>query len=168
MIEIKREQYKESKLSLALRDYATSHRTLGNKRCHYVGIPFIVFSVFGLLSEVVFWRPGQGPAELLRVDGGVLLLIGVLLWIASLDFRFSVSFAPAMLASYFLGRVFSIGALIALMVVGWIFQAWGHAYYEKKSPAFFKNLKHLIIGPVFIFSDVTKFYDFDAGTSSSR
>ncbi len=45
-----------------------------------------------------------------------------------------------------------IGA--AAFVVGWIFQAVGHAVYEKNRPAFFRNLLHLLVGPLFLVNEL--------------
>ena len=39
---------------------------------------------------------------------------------------------------------------LGLFVVGWIFQFIGHYVYEKRSPAFFRNLAHLLVGPLWI------------------
>ena len=43
---------------------------------------------------------------------------------------------------------------ITLFVAGWIFQFIGHGVYEKRQPAFFRNLVHLLIGPLWILNDV--------------
>jgi uncharacterized membrane protein YGL010W len=45
---------------------------------------------------------------------------------------------------------------VAAFVVGWIFQAIGHAVYEKNRPAFFKNLLHLLVGPLFLANELLK------------
>jgi uncharacterized membrane protein YGL010W len=39
---------------------------------------------------------------------------------------------------------------IGLFVLGWVFQFVGHYVYEKKSPAFARNLVHLLVGPLWI------------------
>ena len=44
---------------------------------------------------------------------------------------------------------------LALFVVGWIFQFVGHYVYEKRSPAFFRNLAHLLVGPLWILAKAT-------------
>jgi uncharacterized membrane protein YGL010W len=46
--------------------------------------------------------------------------------------------------------------LWGVFVLGWVLQFVGHGHYEKKSPAFFKNLTHLLIGPLWVFSKLTK------------
>ena len=37
--------------------------------------------------------------------------------------------------------------------MGWIFQGIGHAVYEKRSPAFLRNLVHLLVGPAFLVNE---------------
>jgi uncharacterized membrane protein YGL010W len=44
----------------------------------------------------------------------------------------------------------------AAFVLGWIFQAVGHAVYEKNSPAFFRNLVHLLVGPAYLVNKVLR------------
>ena len=39
---------------------------------------------------------------------------------------------------------------------GRVFQGVGHSVYEKNRPAFFKNLLHLVIGPLFLVNEVFK------------
>ena len=40
--------------------------------------------------------------------------------------------------------------------IGWIFQAIGHAVYEKNSPAFFRNVVHLLVGPAFLWNEALR------------
>jgi uncharacterized membrane protein YGL010W len=49
-----------------------------------------------------------------------------------------------------LGR--SVPALVGLGLFagGWIVQFVGHAAFEKRSPAFLKNLLHLLVGPAWL------------------
>jgi uncharacterized membrane protein YGL010W len=44
----------------------------------------------------------------------------------------------------------------AAFAVGWVFQAIGHAAYEKKSPAFFRSLVHLLVGPAFLVNELVR------------
>ncbi|MDQ5872777.1 MAG: DUF962 domain-containing protein, partial [Acidobacteriota bacterium] len=45
---------------------------------------------------------------------------------------------------------------LAAFVIGWVFQAIGHAVYEKNRPAFFKNLQHLLVGPLFLVNELLR------------
>jgi len=123
-----------------LEDYATYHQNGRNKALHFIGIPLIVLSLFGLLS-------------LIRVEGlgdaGLWLLLFGVGWTAGQFPRLAIPYAVAMAALYALGRWLPWPALAGLFVVGWIFQLVGHRI-EGKAPAFTQNAEHLFIGPVWI------------------
>ena len=130
-------------------DYSEAHRTRGNGACHAVGIPLIVASVVLALAAVPL-----GPV--VRAAEPVIVLVGALE--ISLDFRLGlifVGFAAACdLASRGVvgaaGRGPAAVAAAALFVLGWVFQLVGHAVYEKNRPAFARNLRHLLVGPLWI------------------
>jgi len=48
------------------------------------------------------------------------------------------------------GRPIPLAWGAALFVLGWALQFLGHSIYEKRSPAFYKNLLHLLVGPLWI------------------
>jgi uncharacterized membrane protein YGL010W len=129
---------------------------MGNEICHSFGIPFIVVSVLGLLSSWVIGPASILGSPLLRVDGGLILWAISALYYLLLDWRMGLSFSFVTLGGYFFGRTLPSGALWTLFVIGWILQGIGHARYEKKSPAFFRNLTHLMIGPLWIFARITQ------------
>ena len=126
-------------------DSAACHGTPGNKACHYVGIPLIVVSLFALLSAVPLFTLGAYTVTLAEV---------VLAATTAYYLRLDPALAGLMLAASVLlivvGRHMPIGLAIALFVVGWIFQFIGHYVYEKRSPAFYRNLAHLLVGPLWI------------------
>jgi uncharacterized membrane protein YGL010W len=108
-------------------DYGAFHATPGNKACHSVGIPMIFFAVLALLGHV----------PIVQVGG------------------FTVTLAePVILAStlYYLRLD---AALAAMMLVASVVSAVGHYVYEKKSPAFFRNVTHLLVGPLWILAKAT-------------
>jgi len=132
-------------------DYAAFHGTPGNKACHYVGIPLIVLSLFALL----------GAVPLFAVGGFTVTLAELLLLVATLYYvRLDATLAAFMLAvsavAIAIGRQMSVGVAIALFVVGWIFQFIGHYVYEKRAPAFYRNLVHLLVGPLWILAKATR------------
>jgi len=134
------------KVDSLLADYAFYHRKRGNKVCHFIGIPLIMYSLFVLLRPVVLIEPFTA-AELLVILSiayymslNLKLAIGMLLTTSLLDF------AAGKTADFRIG--------IAAMTIGWIFQGIGHAVYEKRSPAFLRNLIHLLIGPLFLLNEV--------------
>jgi uncharacterized membrane protein YGL010W len=143
------------KLQAYFKDYDAYHSTTGNEVCHYFGIPFIVVSLLGLLSAWVIDSGSIFGSPLLRVDGGLILWALASLWYLFLDWKMGLSFSFVVLGGYFFGRTLPGGALWALFVFGWVLQGIGHAKYEKKSPAFFRNVTHLMIGPLWIFAKIT-------------
>jgi len=136
--------------------YEGFHRTDGNRVCHEMGIPLIVVSTFGLLARLEV--PGA------PLTAGLLLWAVAMLWAATFCFergRFSWShfslIAPyglVTLGLYLAGAAFPVPALRVLFVIGWILQGIGHSVFEKRSPAFFTNLKQLLVGPLWIFGRV--------------
>ena len=125
-------------------DYRASHSTRGNRLCHAVGITLIVFGIFGFLARIPLagiWTASELLIALTFAFYAFLdlpLALAVLVYAAILDVA---------------ARAVPWAVALAAFVVGWIFQAVGHAVYEKNRPAFFRNLVHLLIGPAFIVSE---------------
>lgn len=127
-------------------DYEKSHRTFGNKLTHGLGIPLIVVSLLGLLGRIEF------SFSQWTLDGGVILILVGAVGYFLLDWKVAFPFVFTLVSAWLLGRVLSLPILWSLFVLGWILQGVGHSIYEKKSPAFFNNVIHLLIGPIWIFS----------------
>ena len=133
------------KIDALLSDYAAYHQTRGNKSCHFIGIPLIIFGLLSIL-RLVTAGPMTGAEILIAVTTVYYLILqlrlaaGMLLAAALLDLTaLAISNAAAGLAA---------------LVIGWIFQAIGHAVYERNRPAFFRNLVHLLVGPLFLLNEV--------------
>jgi uncharacterized membrane protein YGL010W len=141
------------KVDELLADYAAYHRTRGNVACHFVGVPLIMFGLFSMLQEIrIAFLPGI-PLTVAEV----LILLATVYYLV-LDFRFAaLMMAGSVLldgAAYFAGD-YRIG--LGAFIVGWIVQGIGHGVYEKRSPAFFRNLVHLLIGPIFLINEAFHF-----------
>jgi uncharacterized membrane protein YGL010W len=137
-------------LSAHFADYAAFHGTPGNKACHYVGIPLIVLSLFALLSAVPLFAVGGFTVTLAEA-----LLAGATVYYVRLDPALAALMFAASAAAIVAGRRIPIGPAVALFVIGWIFQFIGHYVYEKRSPAFYRNLAHLLVGPLWILAKAT-------------
>jgi uncharacterized membrane protein YGL010W len=131
-------------------DYAAFHGTPGNKACHYIGIPLIVISLFALLSAVPLFAVGAYTVTLAEV-----VLLAATAYYLRLDPVLAVLMLAASALLIFVGRQLSARVAIALFVVGWIFQFVGHYVYEKRSPAFYRNLAHVLVGPLWILAKAT-------------
>ena len=53
------------------------------------------------------------------------------------------------------GGFVPIPMAVGLFILGWVLQFVGHYVYEKKSPAFFRNVTHLLVGPLWILAKAT-------------
>ncbi len=130
------------KLDQFFADYEAFHRTKGNKVTHYFGIPMIVFSTFGILT-----------AAGLSIESffGIAMMILILIFYVSLQLFWGSLFSILLGGLFWLSRFVSVEVHVILFILGWILQGVGHYKYEKQSPAFLKNLTHLMIGPFWIF-----------------
>lgn len=140
-------------------EYALYHKTRGNKITHYFGITFIVISLLGLLGSWGMGLENLTGSFYFRIDGGTLLLAVAFLTTLFLDWKIAVPFTLVLSGLYFLGRALPTPLNWIFFVSGWILQFVGHIAYEKKSPAFLKNFIHLVIGPLWIFSNLIGYSD---------
>ena len=136
-------------IDLLLADYASHHRTRGNIICHFIGIPLIIFGIFSLLQLLRF-----GMISGLPLTAAEIFIAIVTIYYFSLDAKLATGM---LLSSAILDAAahavddWRIG--LAVFVIGWIFQGIGHAVYEKRSPAFLKNLLHMLVGPMFLVNE---------------
>ena len=133
-----------SRLDPLWADYQAHHRSAGNQWCHAVGIPLILAGLLGLLAVPVFEVEGA------RVEASLLLIAvmaGLYLW---LDAKLGAALVAVTLLLYLGARLLDWRVSLGLLVAGWVFQFVGHGLYEKRSPAFFHNLAHLLVGPLWV------------------
>ena len=132
-----------------LADYLSYHRTRGNVICHFFGIPLIMFGIFSLLQLLRF-----GLIAGIPLTAAEIFIAIVAIYYFTLDAKLAagmlVSSAIIDAAAHAIDD-WRIG--LAVFVIGWIFQGIGHAVYEKRSPAFLKNLLHLLVGPIFLLNE---------------
>ncbi len=122
--------------------YDQYHSTSGNKVTHYVGIPLIVFSTFGLLTQIKVMENFDLAA--------IVWLLSSLFYIR-LDWKRGVPFSLLTFIFYWCSLGVGTELHWGVFIFGWILQGVGHYVYEKKSPAFLTNLSHILIGPFWIF-----------------
>lgn len=129
-------------------DYASYHRTKGNKAFHRLGIPLIMLSLIGMLTFADVVVRG------VRVDLAMVLIAASTIYYLAVEWRLAILMLVVSIAMYFAGRAMPFWLNVALFVLGWIFQFIGHSVYEKKQPAFFRNFVHLLVGPLWILNDL--------------
>ncbi len=131
-------------------DYASFHRTPGNQACHFVGIPLIVLSLFALLARLPLFELGG-----FTVTAAELVLLASTAYYLTLDVALALIMLGTSIVLAAAGRLMPLSAAVSLFVLGWVFQFVGHYVYEKKSPAFYRNLAHLLVGPLWILAKVS-------------
>jgi uncharacterized membrane protein YGL010W len=126
-------------------DYASYHRTKGNKAFHRLGIPLIMLTLIGMLVRVHVAG---------RVDAAMILIALAEVYYLLAEWRLAIAMLAVSIAFYFIGAAIPLWLNAALFVLGWIFQFIGHSVYEHRNPAFFRNFTHLLIGPLWILNDL--------------
>ena len=129
-----------SKLEALFDDYAAYHRHPINKLTHYVGVPVIILTLVGLLGRV-----SLGAFSL-----AVPVAAAAIAYNALFSIKLTVPFAAFIVMSFVLSPFVPVAVLWIGFLAGWALQFIGHYVYEKKSPAFFKNLQQLLVGPLWL------------------
>ncbi len=130
-------------------DYASYHRTSGNKVFHRFGIPMIMLTLIGMLVRVPLFEAGG-----VQVDAAMLLIALSTIYYLVVEWRLALAMLAVSILFYFVGAALPMWANVAVFVLGWIFQFIGHSVYEKRQPAFLRNFVHLLIGPLWILNDL--------------
>jgi uncharacterized membrane protein YGL010W len=131
-------------------DYSRFHATPGNQACHYFAIPLIVYSVFVMLARVPLFEVSGYV-----VTAAELVLLASVAYYLTLDAPLGVLmfvFSALLVAA---GRQTPFLVGLGLFLFGWVIQFVGHYVYEKKSPAFYRNLVHLLVGPLWVLAKAT-------------
>ena len=139
-------------LEQQITQYAAYHRDRRNIATHFVGVPMIVFSV--LLAMVPF-APGGVNIALIALTAAAIyyLYLDRALGTAMLVSLF-VAYLVAVYLNARIGHTgIVIGVAAVLFVIGWVIQFVGHKY-EGVKPAFTDDLVGLIIGPLFVMTEV--------------
>lgn len=134
--------------------YGESHQNKTNKMIHYVCVPAILYSVFGLLDAL-----SQEPYLGLPVSLAALLFLGGGIFYMRLNWKLGVVtllVCAAMIASlsFYPSAAFQLKFHGAVFIVAWIFQFIGHKI-EGKKPSFIQDLAFLFIGPLWIIDNWT-------------
>lgn len=117
-------------------EYSESHQNPTNKQIHWLCVPAILFSIIGIIAHF---------STLLTA----LLLVLTLVFYARLDLVLAVAMAALLIVMAWLIYTLPVGVgfYIAIFVIAWVGQFYGHKV-EGKKPSFFKDLQFLLIGPV--------------------
>lgn len=116
-------------------EYNESHQDGLNKRIHWICVPAILFSIIGLLMY-------------LSTALTAFVIVLSLIFYNALDKALLIALSVLMVAMAGLAYVLPVGLgfYVAVFVLAWIGQFYGHKV-EGKKPSFFKDLQFLLIGP---------------------
>lgn len=125
-----------------LDEYSESHRNPTNKTIHWICVPVIYFCVFGMLYALHPWAAWAALVVALAfyVPLSLPLAAGMLLLTL-----------PMLAAIHVIPNILWVS--VALFVLAWIGQFYGHKV-EGKKPSFFKDMQFLLVGPIWLLNFV--------------
>jgi uncharacterized membrane protein YGL010W len=147
--------------------YAESHQNPTNKLIHWICVPLIVFSLFGLVWAIPF----PHLKFLGQYNGFVNWDSFLLAFSIYYYYKLSpvLSYLMLLVLFIFFFGVVKIGDIqkaggpalwlvcSAIFVLAWIGQFIGHKI-EGKKPSFFDDLRFLLIGPIWLLHFILKKY----------
>lgn len=140
-------------------EYGDSHQNSFNKKVHWICVPLIMFSLFGLLTSIPFSN------KTLLMSHSTWVLGLALLYYLRLSFSMFIGFlvigGAMVLGNWelyqYLGQSNGSMALISILIfaIAWAGQFYGHKV-EGKKPSFLKDLQFLLIGPAWLLHFIYK------------
>ena len=140
--------------------YSESHQNSTNKMIHWICVPLIVFSLFGLIWAIPF----PHLDFLGRYNGYVNFASFLIAFAIYYYYRLSpvLSYLMLLLMMFFSAGIVSLEKMhnnsgwpqmwevcLGIFVISWIGQFIGHKI-EGKKPSFFHDLRFLLIGPIWL------------------
>ena len=152
---------KAGKIELLLREYSESHQNHTNKLIHWLCVPLIFFSIFGMIRAIPVPEFMSDISSFL--NWATIILTLTLIYYLTLSFPLFLGFIIwALIVSVgneLLLNQFGINGLIfisiTVFIVAWIRQFIGHGI-EGKKPSFLKDLQFLLIGPAWLMNFIIK------------
>lgn len=143
-------------LTEQLSAYYQFHTQKINKIAHFVGVPCIVFALMIFLGWIHLAVP-----NIFSINFNWILLIALLIYYFKLDVLLAAGLGVililmAILAEFISQPAVTLGGFIiflVLFIIGTIALFVGH-YYEKQKPAFLKDWRQVLIGPMFLFAEL--------------
>ncbi|MEZ5564303.1 MAG: Mpo1-like protein [Gammaproteobacteria bacterium] len=133
--------------------YSADHQHPFNRLVHSICVPLIAVSIFGLLWTIPV--PGLTAADRTWLNPGSAALLGLTVYYLFLAPRLGLGMAiaallimPLLAYAATLPVPLWLGSVV-VFVIGWIGQFVGH-YVEGRRPSFFRDLRFLLIGPLWV------------------
>ena len=137
-------------------EYAESHQHPVNKIIHRICIPVIIFGLAGMLWVIPY---PDSIRPLLVLNWATIFIFFVLVYYFYLSWRLAIGMLIYALIIYLIllwleSTGTNLGQIsVTLFLLAWAGQFIGHMV-EKKHPSFFKNIRFLLIGPLFILAEL--------------
>lgn len=137
-------------------EYACSHQHPANKIIHRICVPVIIFSLAGMLWVIPF---PDISMSLFILNWTTIFIFIVLAYYFYLSWRLAIGMLICTLMLYAIllwleSTVTNLGQIsVILFIIGWFGQFIGHTI-EKKRPSFFLDIQFLLIGPLFLLTEL--------------
>lgn len=134
--------------------YGESHQDTTNKLIHWICVPSIMFSLFGVLMSIPFFVEKtiyyNWAAVVLLLALGYYLTLSISMFIGFIIVGGLMLYGNYAILSWVNGSDWHLFLVsIAIFTVAWIGQFIGHGI-EGKKPSFFDDIKFLLIGPAWL------------------
>ena len=145
--------YMTGEATRLLAEYSADHQNRLNRLMHSICVPLIFIAVVALLWSIPL--PPALAAEAPWINLGTIVMAGIVIYYLRIAPRLGVGMLLATLVivpliSYAAGLTIPLWlTAVAVFTVGWIGQFIGH-YFEGKRPSFFRDLRFLLIGPLWV------------------
>lgn len=142
-----------AQIDLLLEKYGESHQNPVNKFIHWICVPAIMFSLFGLLYSIPFF-----VEKTMWFNWAVVVLVAALVYYWRLSMPMFIGFVfiggAMILGNHTLAGQIGDGLPMVKLSLGIFIAAWavqfiGHRI-EGKKPSFLDDLKFLMIGPAWL------------------
>lgn len=141
------------RIDALLAEYGESHQNPVNKAIHWICVPVIVWTVLALIWSLPI---PQSFRSLPFATWLSPVLAGVISYYIVVSWRLAIGVLVYLLICFWLINWYEATFswplwqfALAVFMLAWIGQFWGHKV-EGKKPSFFKDVQFLLIGPAWL------------------
>jgi uncharacterized membrane protein YGL010W len=147
------------KIDHLLEHYGESHQNATNKAIHWLCVPAIMFSLFGLLYALPFPFGktifGNWAVVFLAFSMLYYIRLSVPLFLALLVIGIGMIFGLDWLANIAGSDANLVKSSLAIFAAAWVIQFIGHKI-EGKKPSFLEDVQYLLVGPMWLLHFIFK------------
>jgi uncharacterized membrane protein YGL010W len=145
-------------ISQWLSEYGESHQNKTNKAIHWICVPLILWSILMGISAI----PNPHYLQALNINFLYIVIMLAVAYYAMLSTSLAIGMVVIMFGMHALTIYISMNLIanipifaLIVFVIAWIGQFIGHKI-EGKKPSFIKDIQFLLIGPIWLLSDIYK------------